>query len=681
MYYNLGSSPDEREFNISITEMDEERNLTYYTKLDVANDIDNSTDKQHEACSEFGHTSDIELGLTEKIRSTKECYAYTMSKRTFYAISWEDINEAINSDKLVRSIRDKLIANDQKGVKELIKGKTIKNTDSKGSSQILIEDLSLYKNTLMVRNRIWAPDSLTRSFFNNLHLGHRGVDVMSQLSQRSVYWTNMTDDLESYLNECTVCNQLMQRNKTTEPLPIEEADYPYQKLTYDIGHTNQGEHFIAIADRFSGYIWTQKTGDAGTGTSAEIIEILKNKLGTGLFLVEKIKSDEGTQFMSHEIKEFFDQYGIVIDTSSAYNPHGNLLAENAIKRCKRAIAGSLYDEDEMDLAALNTFAPTKGNKLTPFEALHGMVSPIFGMPITEENKKMLLKRDWMTKYPKRGTIDSNTPLRCPDPGKCFTEDMDIHTRIERNRDTDWLEKIHKSPEHSLSSGDRVYFSMPNVKGYGKWKSGIIMERKEDYQYADGTRSSKGFTIFDLENCKTTTRTRRDIRKYKMSKVEKELMKECVKIANKLQIEFHKNPATSPPDHPKPSEIILGQHYTKDSWPANRAPDNEFHTIPDEIIPEEQTGNIEDSNVSQPLENTSQELPTTSAPENIATPPVFTTPKQKRMLSNLKSSLGEHWKCDDGNHLTTRTMRLRNRSERIAHLDVPPTLIPWFNCEI
>ena len=55
----------------------------------------------------------------------------------------------------------------------------------KSSSNIKPEDLSLYKKNLLVRDLIWVLDDLRRNFYNNLHLGHRGVGIMMRLAIRS----------------------------------------------------------------------------------------------------------------------------------------------------------------------------------------------------------------------------------------------------------------------------------------------------------------------------------------------------------------------------------------------------------------------------------------------------------------------------------------------------------------
>ena len=69
---------------------------------------------------------------------------------------------------------------------------------------------------------------------------------------------------------------MMAANKKPAPLPVEVADYPYQKLAMDIGETPMKEHFLVIVDRYSGYIWTAKTGNRNSGTAAEIRNWITN---------------------------------------------------------------------------------------------------------------------------------------------------------------------------------------------------------------------------------------------------------------------------------------------------------------------------------------------------------------------------------------------------------------------
>merc|ERR1712030_98834 len=268
---------------------------------------------------------------------------FTQEANKINSVSWEDIDEAIEYDRKLKVIRNALKMNDEETIQTEISGLKISDNWAdpseivKTSSGLKIEDLSLYRNCLLIRNRIWVPEDLRQNFYNNLHLGHRGVDIMMRLALRSAYWVNMKADLQYFLNDCSTCLAQQEKNKKLPKIPEVKVREPFEQLTMDIGKTPAGEHILAITDRFTGYVWASKTGDRGTGTSAKCIDILKSHVGTGLLTTSTIKSDEGSQLISVEMHDFVEERGIKTIKSSAYNPAGNLLAENGIRRVKRAI--------------------------------------------------------------------------------------------------------------------------------------------------------------------------------------------------------------------------------------------------------------------------------------------------------------------------------------------------------
>ena len=141
--------------------------------------MDNIYGDQHEACSEsgFGHSTEEELG-TGPERYTAECYVLNVNKRKFYALSWEEIAEAAEKDEFLVQLKNAMLSNNVDQMEALLKNKRIHCAENKnGVAAIKVKDLSLYHNVIMVRDRIWAPESITFAFFNNLHLGHRSVDM------------------------------------------------------------------------------------------------------------------------------------------------------------------------------------------------------------------------------------------------------------------------------------------------------------------------------------------------------------------------------------------------------------------------------------------------------------------------------------------------------------------------
>ena len=144
MYRNGGWDPDNYTFTKSINLLEFERNQLYSSKIDVTYDLDNIFSDQHKVCSvnSLGHSSDIELGFTDKERDAKDCYVTNSGRREYYSLSWDDIEEATDNDEFLDKLRHALMNNDTSAIAEHLKGKSIHYPESKnGLSAIKHEDL------------------------------------------------------------------------------------------------------------------------------------------------------------------------------------------------------------------------------------------------------------------------------------------------------------------------------------------------------------------------------------------------------------------------------------------------------------------------------------------------------------------------------------------------------------
>ena len=71
----------------------------------------------------------------------------------------------------------------------------------------------------------------------------------------------------------------------------------YKCISMDGFKTDANEHGLAIVDRFSGYIWCEKTGNRETGTAKVIFAILLRQLGSGIHNVKRFKTDNGSNLI------------------------------------------------------------------------------------------------------------------------------------------------------------------------------------------------------------------------------------------------------------------------------------------------------------------------------------------------------------------------------------------------
>mgnify|MGYP003330675700 CR=1 FL=1 len=129
---------------------------------------------------------------------------------------------------------------------------------------------------------------------------------------------------------------------------------------------------------------------------------------------EKIKCNEGSQLISAEMREFLKPIGITLDTSSAYNPAGNLLAENGIRRVKRAIGHKKFKDAWAHIQALIQSSPYSRGTQSPIEAKYGFQKGIAGIPLPEfiENGKL---RKWTHKINRKMATRGNSKKKTRQP--------------------------------------------------------------------------------------------------------------------------------------------------------------------------------------------------------------------------------------------------------------------------
>ena len=188
---------------------------------------------------------------------------------------------------------------------------------------------------------------------------------------------------------------------------------------------------------------------------------------------------------------------------------------------------------------------------------------------------------------------------------------------------------------------------PTVKGAKRWRPGVILKRKSDYEYSTVVRASHGYDIYDIENCTTVSRTRADIKKYKHMKIECKLLEKAHEHLGAMRREFQKNNDFQNPDLDPQVEFDLSDYDKAVKEPRYlRMTQEPFVETPTVSEPSE-TPEIK----QEPIEE-----------ETIIEPPIAkTAPKPATRISkearNLEYTLdGPKWECTEnhGRRLRYRT---------------------------
>ena len=229
------------------------------------------------------------------------------------------------------------------------------STHTHGDQQVVV-----YK-----ADRLLVPPSLRPEMLQKLHQpGHPGMSKMKRLAQDLFFWPGITRDIQALVASCEPCRQVLP-SQPKEPLVLNSADYPLQQLGCDLFNLD-GKNYLAIVDRFSGFIWVKPLRQTATSNVTTALLQIFNDFG----YPTSIQSDNGPQFRG-PFKEFCDRLGIQHVTSSPYNPSSNGLAESAVKQAKKLLTTSAASSASLADALYAHRNTPRTDGLAPADLLFG----------------------------------------------------------------------------------------------------------------------------------------------------------------------------------------------------------------------------------------------------------------------------------------------------------------------
>ncbi|XP_071704459.1 uncharacterized protein [Rutidosis leptorrhynchoides] len=217
-------------------------------------------------------------------------------------------------------------------------------------------------------------------------LGHPVSQVLNIL--KTYLNLNNTDFNEPF----DICHKAKQ---TREPFPLSEhktkgvGELMHLDVwgPYKIKSKEGFRYFLTVVDDFSRAVWTYllKTKD----TVFDLIESLYNLLFDQFNVkIKTIRTDNGTEFVNTKIKMFTRTKGIVHQTSCAYTPQQNGIAERKHRHLLN-VARSLMFQWEF-LCFLSSVLSRK----CPYELIYGYSTSQKGYKLFDlENKRFIFSRD------------------------------------------------------------------------------------------------------------------------------------------------------------------------------------------------------------------------------------------------------------------------------------------------
>jgi hypothetical protein len=211
---------------------------------------------------------------------------------------------------------------------------------------------------------------------------HQSAPKMKWLLRRSsFYWPNMIADFFKYYKGCQVCQKFndLQLVPTAELHPIIKP-WPFRGWGLDfIGEihpsSSKGHQFMLVAtDYFTK--WTEAIALKNM-THKEVIEFITEHIIHRFGIPQNLTIDQGTSFMSKEVREFAELYRIKLLNSSPYYAQANGHAESSnrtlINLIKKKISDNPKHWHKILCEALwaHRISKHSATKVSPFELVYG----------------------------------------------------------------------------------------------------------------------------------------------------------------------------------------------------------------------------------------------------------------------------------------------------------------------
>lgn len=215
---------------------------------------------------------------------------------------------------------------------------------------------------------------------------HKTIDRVS----RQYYWPKMYASISTYVRNCEVCRATKSSN-VTQRAPMGEqlkVDRPWQAIYIDfVGPFPRSKsgfvHLFVAVDAFTKFV---NLHPMRVATTKGVVSFLEKNIFLLFGVPERVISDNGSQFTSHEYRAFLESYQVEATYVSRYHPQANA-AEAANKTIGAAIRAYVKDNHrEWDkyipkiACAMNT-ATHSSTSLSPYFANFGYHMRLAGKQI------------------------------------------------------------------------------------------------------------------------------------------------------------------------------------------------------------------------------------------------------------------------------------------------------------
>lgn len=207
------------------------------------------------------------------------------------------------------------------------------------------DELTTKADGLVLRaNQIVIPAGLRERVTQIAHSGHCGIVKMKKLLRTFVWFPQLDRWVEQYVAQCRECqlNTPARAKTPCQMSPLPEG--PWLELSMDFfGPMRNGRYVMVLIADYSRYPVAKIISSTSAATVTRELDEIFSSMG----IPDKLKSDNGPPFSSHEFAEFAKNQGFKHRKITPLWPQANGMCERFMKNLGKILRSAVDFEAEL----------------------------------------------------------------------------------------------------------------------------------------------------------------------------------------------------------------------------------------------------------------------------------------------------------------------------------------------
>ena len=202
------------------------------------------------------------------------------------------------------------------------------------------DEMSADDGLVFAGERIVIPESMRSDMLEVLHEPHMGMEKTKSRARSAIFWPGMSKAIEDTVSRCKTCLQFARSNQKEPMIAHKIPDGPFRKVAMDI-MSFKGRDYLVVVDYYSKY---PELALLENKTSECVISHVKS-ISARHGIPEEIVADN-QPFGSYSFRQFAENWGITVTTSSPTYAQSNGQAERVVQTLKSLLKKA--DEEGRD---------------------------------------------------------------------------------------------------------------------------------------------------------------------------------------------------------------------------------------------------------------------------------------------------------------------------------------------